>query len=182
MDEAHTIINKINTELSNEYIKLSIAYNQKALNTDSNEEKKTLINKSQLASKIATKLHEISFKKNIIAELCILYYDPKFMEKLDENRYLMSFSNGVYDLKNDYFRNGRPEDYISMSTNCPYIRYDENDEKIIEVLNFFENIQPEEDMREYLLLKLSSFFVEGIQRDQKFEIWTGTGANGKGRI
>lgn len=181
MDEAHTIINKINTELSNEYIKLSIAYNQKALNTDSNEEKKTLINKSQLASKIATKLHEISFKKNIIAELCILYYDPKFMEKLDENRYLMSFSNGVYDLKNDYFRNGRPEDYISMSTNCPYIRYDENDEKIIEVLNFFENIQPEEDMREYLLLKLSSF-VEGIQRDQKFEIWTGTGANGKGRI
>lgn len=181
MDEAHTIIKKINTELSNEYIKLSIAYNQKALNTESNEEKKTLINKSQLASKIATKLHEISFKKNIIAELCIMYYDPKFMEKLDENRYLMGFSNGIYDLKNDYFRNGRPEDYISMSTNCPYIKYDINNTQIKEVYDFFEQIQPEEDMREYLLLKLSSF-VEGMQRDQKFEIWTGTGANGKGRI
>lgn len=180
MDEANTIIKKLNTELANQYIKLSTAYNQKAL-TSVADDKKNMLNKSQIATKIANKLHEMSFKKNVIAELCIMYYDSKFMEKLDENRYLIGFSNGVYDLKNNYFRNGIPEDYISMSTKCNYINYDESNKDIISVLNFFEQIQPDEQMREYLLTKLSSF-LEGIQRDQKFEIWTGTGANGKGRI
>ena len=181
MDEAYSIINKINTELSNIYSNLCIAYHQKAMHIENNDDKKTILSKATIASKIATKLREMSFKKNVIAELCILYYDKYFMEKLDENRYLIGFSNGIYDLKNNYFRNGRPEDYISMCTNCPYINYDEKNDQIIQVLNFFEQIQPDQDMREYLLLKLSSF-IEGLQRDQKFEIWTGTGANGKGRI
>jgi P4 family phage/plasmid primase-like protien len=180
MDEANSIIKKLNTELADSYIKLAIAFNSKAL-TSADDERKRLLNNSQIANKIANKLREMSFKKNIIAELAILYYDPKFMEKLDENRYLMGFTNGVYDLKNGYFRNGRPEDFISMSTNCDYIQYSKSNKAILNVYNFFEQIQPETEMREYLLTKLSSF-LEGIQRDQKFEIWTGTGANGKGRI
>jgi P4 family phage/plasmid primase-like protien len=181
MDEANTIIKKLNTELTNDYIKLGIAYGQKALHTDNEYIKKDLLSKSKTANIIAEKLGSMCFKKEIIKELMHLYYDSKFMLKLDENRYLLGFNNGVYDLKSNYFRNGRPEDYISMSTNCDYIKYDESDKQIINVYNFFEQIQPDIDMRNYLLLKLSSF-LEGIQRDQKFEIWTGTGANGKGRI
>ena len=181
MDEANAIIKKLNTELTNDYIKLAMAYGQKALQTDNEDLKKNLVSKSKTAYTIAEKLHKMSFKREIISELLHLYYDPHFMQKLDENRYLIGFTNGVYDLKNNYFRNGRPEDYISMSTNCEYMHYNESDVSIQLVLNFFEQIQPEKEMREYLLFKLSSF-LEGIQRDQKFEIWTGTGANGKGRI
>jgi P4 family phage/plasmid primase-like protien len=180
MDEANSIIKKLNTELADSYIKLAIAFNNKAL-VSADDERKRLLNNSQIANKIANKLREMSFKKNIIAELAIIYYDPRFMEKLDENRYLIGFDNGIYDLKNGYFRNGRPEDFVSMTTNCDYIKYSKSNESIQAVYHFFEQIQPEFEMREYLLTKLSSF-LEGIQRDQKFEIWTGTGANGKGRI
>ena len=181
MDEANTIIKKLNIELTNDYIKIGIAYGQKALHTDNEFIKKDLLAKSKIANTIAEKLGSMCFKKEVIKELMHLYYDSKFMLKLDENRYLLGFNNGVYDLKNNYFRNGRPEDYISMSTNCDYIKYDESNTNIINVYNFFDQIQPNQEMRDYLLLKLSSF-LEGIQRDQKFEIWTGTGANGKGRI
>ena len=181
MDEANGIIKKLNTELSDAYIKVSIAYNTKALNIQNDEIKKALITKSKNASNIAQKLHKMAFKREVVSELLHLYSDTKFMEKLDENKYLIGFNNGIYDLKNSYFRNGRPEDYLSMNTNCDYIPYDNNNQKIKEVENFFEQIQQDREMREYLLLKLSSF-LEGVQRDQKFEIWTGTGANGKGRI
>jgi len=181
LDEANTIIKKLNVELTNDYIKIGIAYGQKALYTDNEFIKKDLLVKSKTANIIAEKLGSMCFKKEVIKELMHLYYDSKFMLKLDENRYLLGFNNGVYDLKNQYFRNGRPEDYISMSTNCDYIKYNELDENIISVYNFFNQIQPNQEMQDYLLLKLSSF-LEGIQRDQKFEIWTGTGANGKGRI
>jgi len=181
MDEANSIIKKLNIELTNVYIKIGIAYGQKALHTENEYIKKDLLSKSKIANTIAEKLGSMCFKKEVIKELMHLYFDSKFMQKLDENRYLLGFNNGVYDLKNNYFRNGRPEDYISMSTNCDYVKYDTTDINIINVYNFFDQIQPNIEMRDYLLLKLSSF-LEGIQRDQKFEIWTGTGANGKGRI
>ena len=143
--------------------------------------KKSFTSKSKISYEISEKLHKMAFKKEIIAELLHLYYDAKFMEKLDENRYLIGFDNGVYDLKSLYFRNGRPEDYISMNTKCDFVEYNPNDIKIQQVEHFFDDIQPDPIMKNYLLTKLSSF-LEGVQRDQRFEIWIGTGANGKGRI
>lgn len=181
MDEATDIINKLNEDLANEYIKVSVAFNQKALTETTNETKQNLIEKSKAAMSIVSKIHGMKFKKEIIAELLHLYYDSTFLSKLDENRYLFGFKNGIYDLKNHEFRHGRPEDYVSMSCNCNYMPFDENNQQIIEVYKFFNDIQHEEPIRNYVLLKLSSL-LEGVQRDQKFEIWIGTGANGKGRI
>ena len=68
------------------------------------------------------------------------------------------FSNGIYDLYNHQFRNGRPEDYISMKTSCEYIQYDPSSQDAIELDNFFQDIQPNSDLKEYLLLKL----IDGI--------------------
>lgn len=181
MDSASGIINKLNIELANDYIKLGAAFGLKASVAEADEIKRSFINKSKMAYNISQKLHQMSFKKTVIDELLHLYHDSHFMEKLDENRYLIGFENGVYDLENHIFRNGRPEDYISMTTKCDYIDYNLNDEKIKEVIRFFNSIQPDQEMCTYLLTKLSSF-LEGTQRDQRFEIWTGTGANGKGRI
>ena len=182
MNEATGIINKLNTELSNQYIKLSIAYNMKSLTDklDDNDKKK-LRDKAVIANKIAKKLNGMPFKKEIINELLHLYYKSDFYANLDENNDLIGFKNGVYDLKNQYFRNGRPEDLISFSTHVDYIPFNPNNDKIKAVNDFFESIQPEYDLREYLLRKLSTC-LEGHNRYQHFEIWTGSGANGKGRI
>jgi len=160
---------------------LQIAFLQKSLCIEDNNEKKKLLEKSQKSLEISIKLQDMKFKIQIIKELEYMFYDSTFIDKLDENRNLIGFNNGIYDLKNDYFRNGRPEDYISMSTNVDYNKYNINNPQFIEVNNFFESIQPEKDLRTYLLLSLSSL-LDGFQREQKFEIWTGSGANGKGRI
>ena len=45
-----------------------------------------------------------------------LFYDKNFMNKLDNNPYLMCFNNCVIDFKNRTYRKGQPDDYISKST------------------------------------------------------------------
>ena len=37
-------------------------------------------------------------------------------EKMDTNSYLVGFLNGVYDLKNNCFRNAEPEELVSTTT------------------------------------------------------------------
>ena len=182
MDEGDSIIKKFNLELSNNYARISSILLNKSINPNMDEtEKKKLKDQASKALKISIKLHTMAFKKEVLSELLIIYGDKEFNKKLDENIHLIGFNNGIYDLKNNLFRSGRPEDYLSMNTNIDYKEYNESDKGVKEVLNFFEDIQPEKEMREYLLLKLSSL-LEGIQRDQKFEIWTGGGGNGKSCI
>ena len=69
-------------------------------------------------------LGKMSFKKEIITELMYMYYDESFTKKLNDNRDLICFNNGIYDLKNKIFREGLPDDYISYCTNIDYIKYD----------------------------------------------------------
>ena len=182
MEEGAGIINKLNQELSNNYARISSILVTKSINSNIDDsEKNKLKEQAAKALKISIKLHTISFKKEVLSELLYIYNDQEFNKKIDENINLIGFNNGIYDLKNSVFRSGRPEDYLSMNTNIDYKEYNESDKGVQAVLKFFEDIQPEKEMREYLLLKLSSF-LEGVQRDQKFEIWTGGGGNGKSCI
>ena len=92
--------------------------------------------------------------------------------------YLICFKNGVYDLKQCQFRDGRPEDNISLSTNIQYIEYNEDHPKIQFIYNEFKKIIPDDDIREYLLRFFGSC-LEGRNKQQKFHIFTGIGSNGK---
>jgi P4 family phage/plasmid primase-like protien len=107
-----------------------------------------------------------------------MYYDKDFYNNLDENRDLLGFKNGVLDLRNEIFREGKPEDYLSNSTNVNYIEYDPNNPKIKEVQKFFREVQPDEDVRNYVL-DLFCSCLQGHTPDEKFHIWTGSGGNGK---
>src|SRR5437868_564842 len=44
-----------------------------------------------------------------------------FAKNLDSNKHLIGFTNGVYDIQKDIFRNGEPSDLISMNTNYNFI-------------------------------------------------------------
>ena len=79
-------------------------------------------------------------------------------------------------------RDGKPEDYVSFSTNNDYEPFDENNEEHIkikaEIDDFMEKVFPNPELREYMWDHAASTLI-GENRNQKFVIYTGGGGNGK---
>jgi phage/plasmid-associated DNA primase len=146
-------------------------------NDDDEDEKKRGEKVKQL-SRIIKDLKNASFKDNVMKEAREVFYDKRFRDKLDNNPYLIAFKNGVYDLKEDVFRNGRPEDFMSKSMPINYALYSETDEKVIDVYNFLEKVFPDTSVRAFFLDTSSEIFVGGNHR-KIFQMWTGEGDNGK---
>lgn len=122
-----------------------------------------------------------AFKERIIKECALLFYEKDFESKLDQNNYLIGFTNGVYDLANKIFRKGCPDDMIGKTLGYPYKEFNRDEQVIKDIEKFIESIQPDTDMRKYLMAYCASF-LEGSNKDQKFMIWTGVGQNGKGSL
>ncbi len=101
-----------------------------------------------------------------------------FLKKLDENSYLICFENGVYDLESDNFRDGHPDDYISLCTNYKYVELDENNVIYKNINDFLKKIQPVEEIRRYLMMLLSTCLAGSINEDS-FYVFVGSGSNGK---
>ena len=124
-------------------------------NQESDEDRANAAKNSlQIIKKLQKKCKDNAQKKKILNESKIGFSDDKFIKKLDLNENLIGFDNGVYDLQNKYFRNGRPSDYISISTNKDYIPYDDNNPIFKEIIKFIEEIQPsEKDILDFMKSK-----------------------------
>lgn len=109
--------------------------------------------------------------------ICNELYDNNFYEKLDVNRYLLGFENGIYDLQHKIFRDGKPDDYISLSVGYDYPEYYNTDNKI-ELENLFKKIHINDNIRDYNY-KMMSWALCGNQEPQICITKTGSGANGK---
>ncbi len=119
-------------------------------------------------------------KNNIMREAMELFYDGSFINKLDSNPYLLCCKNGVFDFKEKIFRNGYPEDYISMSTNIDYIKLNPVLHKPIidEITDFMHKLFPEPELCEYMWDHLASTLL-GTSTNQTFNMYIGGGQNGK---
>ena len=147
----------------------------------SEEERENLQKKGDKILKVINKLKTNNNKKSIMDECKNLFYFKDFENKLDTNPYLIGFNNGVYDLELLEFRDGRPDDYLSMNTEIDYIEYDVDDPNWLDLKNFIYTVFPDEDIREYFLTFLSSC-LQGVNNEEKFRIWIGSGSNGKSKI
>jgi phage/plasmid-associated DNA primase len=140
--------------------------------------------KSKQINKIITQLKQAPFKDNVMKECCELFYDGRFEDKLNKNKYLMAFKNGVYDLqvalesKQSAFRKGRPEDYLSQCLPHNYVDYSMDDEKVQKIISIFEKIFPDKELYEYFFVINSEVFVGGNAR-KIGQFWTGEGNGGK---
>jgi P4 family phage/plasmid primase-like protien len=126
---------------------------------------------------------DVNLKNNIMTELIDIYTVKKnsnrdFIQKLDSNNYLIGFNNGVFDLETFKFREGKPEDNITLSVGYDY--RDKHTEKYADLLKFLEDIQPNKEEREYMLTYLSIGLI-GNQLEL-FTILTGCGRNGKSKL
>ena len=135
-------------------------------------------------NKIFTQLKTTKFKSNVMKECRELFFDEHFNKKVDSNKDLIAFNNGVLELDNNYlFRPGKPEDYMSFTTgidydpDTPYYEYP----AWPKVDTFIKRVLPDPEVREYFLQHLASNLFGGNPA-QKFHILTGSGSNGKSMI
>jgi P4 family phage/plasmid primase-like protien len=148
-----------------------------------NDEKVDANLRNQMVDNIISKLENVTFKGNILNQITYLYktHDPDFYTKLDSNPYLIGFKNGVFDFKQNSFRQSTQSDYLTFSTGYDYVEYDESSTQVQEIYDFLSKIITNTKVREYLLKVLGKALI-GIP-DEKFYIWTGiSGANGKSTL
>jgi P4 family phage/plasmid primase-like protien len=138
--------------------------------------------KKQIVKKIdgmINKCKNAPFKNNIMEECRDVFYNPDFANLLNKNPYLIAFRNGVYDFENDIFRDGNPEDYLSMALPIDYYDYGSIDHpKVMKVDDFFQKVFPDREVREYFLDQVCQVFVGG-NRNKVILFWTSKGNNGK---
>jgi phage/plasmid-associated DNA primase len=100
-------------------------------------------------------------------------YDKEFASKLDMNRELMGFNNGVYDLVRKVFRDGMPEDMISLTTGYDFVRVSDWSDAD----RFISDIVDAETVT--CLKGHLAGILHGGNDEQRFNFWIGGGGNGK---
>ena len=145
--------------------------------------------KRKFLTKIRKNLETSSFKDSVLKECGEKFMDEDFICSVNMNPNIIGVSNGVIELRPEVvFRPGRPEDNITFvmgrsasdPDGIPYIPYDPDHPtpEHLQVLDFFQKIYPNRELRKYVLLKESAC-LEGENREQKMWIETGRGSNGK---
>jgi P4 family phage/plasmid primase-like protien len=177
VEKGITLYLKMANDFINHYHTLAADYHNKASQCEG-VEKNEYLAKATITTKLANKLMSTGFRERVMKDLRVLFYINKFEDQLNSLTHLIGFNNGIYDLDKGEFRNGQPEDYISMSTGVDYVQYDPTCDISKKICKFFEQVQPNDDMRKYLLTVLASA-LDGKISDEKFYIFTGCGSNGK---
>jgi P4 family phage/plasmid primase-like protien len=132
---------------------------------------------------VYTHLKKTAFKSNVMKECRELFFDQEFTKKVDANKDLIAFNNGILDLTTMEFRDGKPEDYISFSTEIDY----DADKSYYEydswpaIDRFIKQVLPDIEVRDYFMKHLATCLFGGNPA-QKFHILTGSGSNGKSMI
>jgi len=178
-DPNQSLRNKISTDMFDKYQDIVYDIDDRMSKVDIEGDVYEMLKQRQKGIyAICNKLKRTPDKNNIMREAMEIFIDNDFMKNLDENKFLLCCKNGVVDLKNKIFRDGRPDDYISLSTNIDYIPYEGENTELTDIIN---KIYPFESVRNYMINHLGSTLY-GDNKNQTFEIYRGNGSNGKSII
>lgn len=114
----------------------------------------------------------------------IEFYNENFYKIIDQDKDLIGFENGIFDLKLMEFRHGSSSDYVSLSTGYDYRYHDPSEPIYQELMTLISQILPEPATRHFTLKSLASC-LDGHNRDENFYIWSGknaSGGNGKSTL
>jgi phage/plasmid-associated DNA primase len=130
---------------------------------------------------------KLPFKKQLVEELAISYrvvVNPKqWLNMLASNDYLPGFEDRVYDYHERCFREGWLEDMISTSTGHKQSDIETHmvgSETCDEIIDAVESMHESKEVLWYVLKNIATSVVGGSRPNDGFQIWSGTGANGKG--
>lgn len=120
-----------------------------------------------------------TFIEDIIKIIAREVYDKDFYNNLNENREIIGFNDGIYDLKLKQFRQGKYNDYCSFSVGYNFpTSYNSNKNELIQFLN---QVFPNKDVREYTLQQIAQMLC-GNNFGEIIHTHTGIGKNGKSKM
>ena len=179
VEEGITLRTKISDELVNRYVELGNKYLMQLSKCNDEAEKAMYNVRVKNAQRMINNLKSCPYKNNVMRECMEVFYDSTFHKKLDSNAWTIGFKNGIYDLKNNVFRQGRPGDFTSMKMGVNYIEdLSDKDSRVLEVYDFLEKVFPDKSVRDYFLDTSSDVFVGG-NSNKLVLLWSGEGDNAK---
>ena len=201
IDSGTTLRTKISSEVYNQYAAKALQF-QKDMSSKQNllldAQKNSVISNNDETSdfkdfkkelnnmfSVCKMLKKTNIKSNIMKENKDLFYDENFQNKLDKNPYLLGCNNCVIDFKEKKHRPGKHDDYISKSTNICYKPIDfymkNNQKDIDDIKDFIKKLFPNPEIENYMWEHLAACLI-GLNHNQTFNIYTGSGANGKSKL
>jgi len=186
LDKGLSLREAISTKMFEFYSNKSMQLENEYHHYDPSDDRADFIKKrAKVTTEIKLKLKKTNDKNNIMREAMELFYDGEFVRSMDTNKHLLCFNNGVVDFRNKVFRDGYPEDYITKTTRINYIPFDLKNSEIKEVSNaileFMEKLFPIPDLLTYMWDHLASCLI-GSNKNQTFNVYHGSGSNGKSII
>lgn len=100
------------------------------------------------------------------------------MPPLVDDDELIRFNNGVFNIDSGVFNYLDTDNNGIISTGYDWIEYSAGNDTLKKLTIFLQKIFPNKEMREYVLEQLASF-THGKRFENNFNIWFGTGNNGK---
>lgn len=144
---------------------------------------KQLESKEKNIGNVIYQLEDTTFKNKVMTEAAEIFHNANFLKMLNSKHNLIGFNNGVYDLDTDTFRNGKPSDFVTLTTGYDYRPLDLNSDAdrnaLAQCEEFIRTIFTDPDLRYYMKKVLGSC-LHGDILVQAFYVWTGSGGNGKG--
>lgn len=180
MDDALSLKKLFCNEIRELYyaLKEDIVRKQRAAQDDESERLK-LEKMEKKCCRMTTVLKEVSFHEKLMKMCKIQFHDPLFLKLIDENKQLFGCENGVLDLKARLFREGRPDDYITISCGHNYNKhYKFDDDDIQDVHDYLSKIFVNPNLKNYFL-DSSCACLEGGNTNKIFIVHTGPPDGGK---
>lgn len=161
---APVLFKLISSDVTKYHVKLLDFYS--SLKTNNKQEREHIEYIKKVISGVIKNLETTTFKNNIMQDICSTFYlnNKEFESELDKRAYLIGFENGVYDLETHEFRDGCPDDNITMSVEYDYIEKHTKHKNAL--LKFLEDILPNEDDRDFLL----KYTATGLTAANKEEV------------
>jgi phage/plasmid-associated DNA primase len=129
-------------------------------------------------------LENQGFKSSVMSAATEILVHDDLDSLMDDNGEILGLPNGVivatrYGIE---VRNGRPQDYITRTTNVPYRRdFSWAHPTVIKVMEWMHQIFVDEELFHYFM-KWAASTLRGGNKDKHLSVWTGQGDNSKSML
>jgi phage/plasmid-associated DNA primase len=143
------------------------------------DELETMIARRNQIEKLQHCLGNRPFRNQVLNDCQDLYRNPKILDQLDKNPFLLGFEGGCIDLKIGQFRDCLEIDYISQSIGWKCHEIPDNDPILDEAKEMFFNQMFNDPTEVETFITILSTFLLGENPDRNFIIFVGKTRAGK---